>query len=107
MSHDLYTYAQTDKVFFKLTLLGVAVTGVVLQDADVKLLKDGAAAADIGLECTECVGGLGWYEWQPSLAAQTSSEVLIINIKDAIGSAFDENAVLLTTGGNIAARFNG
>lgn len=108
MSHDLYNFATTEKVYFKLTLSGVAVPGLTLADGDVTLQIDGAATTDIGDECSETTGGLGWYVWQPTSTLQTTGEVIIINIADLTATAeFDENAVVMTTGGNAAARFSG
>ena len=102
---QLFTYGSTQPVYFKLTLSGVAVTGVTFQAADVQLSKDGAAFANIGTACTEV--GLGWYKWTPAAAANTQCKTAIINIKDVIGSLFDENALLLVTGGSASALYDG
>lgn len=107
MSHDLYTYGSTGKIYFKLTLSGVAVTGVTLDAADVKLSKDGAAFTNIGSACAETTAGLGWYAWTPGASTDTQCEVMIINVKDNAGSAFDENGLVITTGGSASARFGG
>lgn len=105
MSHDLYTYGTTDPIYFKLTLSGVAVTGVNFDAADVKLSKDGGAFANIGADCAETTGGLGWYSWTPASVSDTQCNVIIINVKDNVGSAFDENGIVMATGGNASARF--
>ena len=102
---DFVRYGSQDPIPFKISLSGVAVTGVTFDAADVKLSKDGAAFANIGSACTEV--GLGWYIWTPASAADTQCEYGIINIKDNVGSAFDENGVIFYTGGNASARYDG
>lgn len=111
MSHDLYEYGATDPIAFVLTLNGVGVTGHTLVAADVKLstIDDGTptynTTANIGLECSE--GDNGFYYWEPSAAAQTQHDVLLIYINDSVGSDFDENRLVIVTGGNPSARFSG
>ena len=102
---DLVEFGSTDPIPFKLTLNGVAVTGITFDAADVTLSKDGAAFTNIGANCTEV--GQGWYIWTPSAAADTQCNYGIINVVDSSGSAFDETGVLFYTGGNAGARFNG
>ena len=111
MSHDLYTYGTTDPIYFKVTLNGVGVSGLTFQDADIKLSKDGANWASItasaNVEEVEAAAGYGVYKWTPAIAAETQAEVIILNIKDAVGSEFDENCLIISTGGNANARFSG
>lgn len=102
---QLFRYGSTDPIYFKLTLSGAAVTGVTFQAADVKLSKDGAAFANIGTACTEV--GLGWYKWTPAAAANTQCQTAIVNIKDDVGTLWDENALLLVMGGNASALYDG
>lgn len=106
MSHDLYTYGEQKAIYFKTTLSGDAVPGLTFEAADVQLSIDGAAFVNIGLACAEIA--LGIYKWTPASTLDTQGEVLIINIKDSAGGPlFDENCLILTTGGNVSARFNG
>ena len=109
MSHDLYTYGSTDPIYFKVTLSGVGVASLTFQAADIKVSKDGAAFANASTIGTvaETTAGLGWYKWTPSAASATQCEVLIINVKDDSGSEFDENGLVIATGGNASARFSG
>ena len=102
---DLVRYGSQDPIPFKVTLSGLAVTGLTFDAADIQLSKDAGAFANIGTACTEI--GLGWYAWTATLAADTQCNYGVINIKDAVGTAFDENGVVFYTGGNVAARFDG
>jgi len=107
MSHDLYTYGTQDPIYFKVTLNGVGVS-VTFQDADVKLFDVTLETwSNIGLEVTS--HGNGIHKWIPSAASQTQEEVVIINIKDDAGGpgVFDENCLIIATGGNASARFSG
>lgn len=105
MAIDLYRWGDTDPVYFKLTLNGVGVV-VTLASNDVKLYKDGTYSADIGSACTSL--GAGLYKWTPAAGANTQCKVMIINIKDAsAGGEFDENCLIITTGGNAAAGLDG
>ena len=111
MSHDLYLYGSTDPIYFKVTLAGVGVSGLTFQDADIELSKDGGNWASINADTTvvevESAAGYGVYKWTPQAASETQAGVLILNIKDASGSAFDENCLIIATGGNASARFSG
>ena len=102
---DLVRYGSQDPIPFKVTLSGAGVTSLTFDAADIQLSKDGAAFANIGTACTEV--GLGWYIWTPALVADTQCGYGVINIKDNVGSAFDENGIVFYTGGNAAARFDG
>ena len=106
MSHNLYNYGSQDTVYFKITLSGVGQTGLTFQDVDIKLYQDGTGVDNIGLECNNEVG-MGIYYWQPTAGTQTDCEVMQINIKDDDGAAFDENCLIISTGGNANARFSG
>lgn len=105
MSIDLYNYGTTDKVYFKLTLSGVGVNATVAA-ADFRLSKDGGtpAALDTLPTAVDGTNMPGVFEWTP-IAAETQCEVMILNIKDSAGSAFDENCLIICTGNNPSARF--
>ena len=107
MSHDLYEYGTTSPLYFKLTSSGVGVAAT-LATGDVKISKDGGAFANVTTLPTvvDASNGPGWFKWTPT-AAETQCEVFIINIKDASGAVFDENALVVATGGNASARFAG
>ncbi|HFD86860.1 MAG TPA: hypothetical protein ENJ35_04195 [Gammaproteobacteria bacterium] len=109
MSHDLYEYGSLDPIYFKLTLNGVGVEPG-FQDADVKLFHDGVFIDNIGADIGMAAiggGGTGIYSWTPA-AGQTDAGVIIINIKDdSGGGAFDENCLIIATGGHTSARFSG
>ena len=105
MAIDLYRYGTTEPIYFKVTLNGVGVTGLTLASEDVKVSKDGAAFANVGTACAEV--GLGVYKWTPAASSWSQCGVMVINIKDASGSAFDENCLIVATGGDTAARFDG
>ena len=111
MSINLYNYATTDAVYFKVTKDGVGLTGQApFSTGDIKLSIDGTAFTDIPVgEITEVdsASGLGIYKWQPASGTQTTGEVLIINIKEVVGTNFDENCIIMSTGGNASARFSG
>lgn len=94
----LVRYGSTDPIPFKATLNGVAVTSLIFASNDITLSKDGGSFANIGSEVTEV--GKGWYIWTPSAAAQTQCEYGIINVKDVVGTAFDENGITFYTGGD-------
>ena len=93
-----YHYGAVDPVEFKITLNGDGVTGLTLDNADLQLSIDRGAFANIGNEVTEL--GLGIYYWIPSSATQTQGETLILNLRDNVGAAFDENTIILKTGGD-------
>lgn len=108
MSHVLQWYGTTDTIYFKLTLAGVGVN-VTLAADDVKLSKDGGTPANVITTPTAVDGTSmpGLYVYTPS-AAESTCEVMIINIKDAsAGGAFDENCLIIPTGGNASARYGG
>ena len=111
MSHDLYVYGSQDPIYFKVTLNGVGVSGLTFQDADIELSKDGGNWASINADTSvveiESGAGYGVYKWTPENAADSQCEVMILNIKDAAGSAFDENCLIIATGGHASARFSG
>ena len=111
MSHNLYTYGTTEPVYFKATLAGVGVTGLTFQDADIELSKDGGDWASINADTTvveiESAAGYGVYKWTPQAAAETQCKVMVLNIKDAAGAEFDENCLIIVTGGHANAFFSG
>ena len=101
----LYNYGTLDPIPFKVTKNGVGVTLETFSTGDIQASVAGAAFANIDTEITEI--GLGWYLWTPTVATQTQGEFVIINIKEASGTTFDENGIVLYTGGNANARFDG
>lgn len=101
----LVSYGSTDPIPFKATLSGVGVSGLTFATDDIKLSKDGGSFINIGLEVSAV--GNGWYIWTPSAASRTQCKYGIINIKDALGSAFDENGITFYTGGDASARYTG
>ena len=106
MSHDLLLYGSTEPLQFKATLNGVGVTGLTFQAADVQLSVDGTTTwANIGTECSEI--GNGIYAWTPTSSTQTQAEQVTISVIDSSGSLFDENALIVVTGGSSLARFSG
>lgn len=105
---DLYRYGNTDRIHFKLTLNGEAVTGLTLVAGDVKYSTNGSTSwTNVTIsEITE--KGNGWYFWTPSTGVVTSCKELIVNIKDQSSTAlFDENGLQFYMGGNVAARLDG
>ena len=111
MSINLYNYGSQDPVYFKATLDGAGVTGLTFADADIELSKDGGNWASINADTTvvevESAAGYGVYKWTPQATTETEAEILILNIKDAAGAEFDENCLIIATGGNASARFSG
>lgn len=113
MSHNLYLYGAVAPIYFKATKNGVGVSGLTFQDADIELSKDGgnwaSINADTSVEEIEVGAGYGVYKWTPEASAETQAEVLILNIKDASGAPtlFDENCLVISTGGDPSARFSG
>jgi len=112
MSHDLYTYGGQDRIYFKLTLNGVGVNPSLATN-DVILSKDGASGGsvvDITADCTpvDATYVPGVFYWTPDLASRTQCEVMIISIKDFdYGGDFDEDCLIIATGGHASARFSG
>lgn len=104
---DMYRYGTLKPVYFKVTLSNTGVTGLTFDAADVQLSIDDGAAINIGAECTEATLALGWYKWTPSIASRTQGEQLLINVKDNAGSAFDENGLVILTGGHSSAYYDG
>lgn len=106
MSFILQWYGTQDKIYFKVTKNGVGVN-VTLAAADVKISKDGAAPANVIAAPTavDATDMTGLYEWVPD-AAESTCEVMIVNIKDAdAGGEFDENCLIIPTGGHTSARY--
>lgn len=106
MSSGMCWYAGVKPLYFKFTKDGVGV-GPTLQLGDVTLSKDGATAVYIPLSeltVVDATNQLGVYKWTPAAGgAQTTCETLIINIKELSGTVFDENCIILQTGGNASA----
>jgi len=109
MSHDLHTYGEYDvdgRIFFKLTLNGVGVTPTLASN-DIMLTLDGNTPLDITGEVSPVSGMTGVFYWTPDNPARTQCEIMIINIKDFSGHGdFDENCLIISTGGHANARFS-
>lgn len=106
MSFILQWYGTQDKLYFKVTKNGVGVN-VTLATADVKITKDGGAVSNVVVTPTAVDGTNmpGVYTWTPE-AAEATCEVMIVNIKDSTATGlFDENCLIIPTGGNSSARF--
>jgi hypothetical protein len=97
VSHNLYTYGSLDPISFKLTLNGVGVSPT-LATADIMLVKDQGTAVSIKDECVAHGTMVGVFRWKPTLEAQTQAKELVINMKDADGTDFDENCLILAVG---------
>ena len=112
MSHDLYTYSSQDPIYFKLTLNGVGVSPT-LGSWDVMLSQDAnPTTLDITAEVLPVSGTnvTGVHKWTPGSETRTQCQVMVINIKDYDGGAspdFDENCLIISTGGHASARFSG
>ena len=105
---DLYEYGTVKSVPFKVTLSGAGVTGLTFDAADIQISIDSAAFVNASTLGAIAEIGLGWYKWTPSGGASTqASDHIVINVKDNVGTAFDENGVVLYTGGHPSARFAG
>ena len=96
-----HVYGSLEPIYFKLVKAGVNVLGRTLLAADVVLMKDGGAGANIGSECAEV--GLGFYKWTPSVSTQTQCKKMQIAIQDSTGSLFDDNGIQVYTGGDPSA----
>ena len=112
MAIDLYRYGSTAPICFKVTLNGVGVD-VTLAAADVRLKTyDGVAwstVANVGTACTavDSTQCPGLQQWIPAAGSNTQAELIILNIKDNDGGgAFDENCLIIATGGDASARFD-
>jgi len=105
MSIHFQVYGVLDPIYFKVTKNGVGLVAAPFSTGDIQLSIDGAAFTDVPLiEIAEV--GLGVYEWTPTGTA-TTGKVLILNIKELTGTNFDENCLIIATGGNALARHSG
>ena len=101
-------YGGTEPFFFVVSLNGVGVPSLTFQANDIKVSKDGAAgvnASTIGT-VAETALGLGVYKWTPTLSSETQCKVLIIKVKDDVGTEFDENTLIIPMGGHTSARYD-
>jgi hypothetical protein len=105
MAIDLYRYGTQSPIYFKVTLNGVGVTGLTFAADDIKLYQDGVFTLNIGTACNNEVAG-GIYYWSPGAVGHTQCEVMQINIIQVTGSTFDENCLIIATGGDASARFD-
>ena len=103
-----YRYANTDPIYFKLTKNGAAILAYTFSANDVQAkIGNGTATGWVDISTAITEEGLGWYQWTPTSAAQTTGKVIIINVKDAVGTDFDENGLSIITGGDELAMLNG
>ena len=108
MSHDLHLYGSTDTIYFKITLAGVGVNPT-LAAGDVKIFKHGGSVANVNTlpSAVDGTNMVGLFAWTPT-SAEATCEVFVLNIKDQTDpKAFDENCLIVSTGGNASARFSG
>ena len=104
-----YRYANTDPIYFKVTKNGEAVLSLVpfsTNDIQAKI-GNGTTSGWVDISTNVTEEGLGWYQWTPASAASTTGKVIIINVKDVLGTAFDENGLSIITGGDDLAMLNG
>lgn len=92
---------------FKVTLNGDGVAGLTFQANDIKIMSDGGAWVNASTIGTITDKGNGWYTWTPNSTVNTQKVSLVFNIKDDIGTEFDENGAVFFTGGNVAAFYDG
>jgi len=107
MSINQILYASTDTLYFKITLAGVGVN-YTLVNADVKLSQDGATGGNVSTVpvAIDATNLPGVYSWSPTVA-ESACEVMILNITDSVGGRFDQNCIIVPTGGHTSARFRG
>jgi hypothetical protein len=107
MSINIHRYGSQAPIYFKITLSGLGVTGLTFLSADIQVSKDGAAFANIGTACNNEAGN-GVYSWIPAAGSWTQCEVMAINIKATTTNigAFDENCLIIQTGGDASARLD-
>jgi len=105
---QLVRYQTLEPIFFKLTLSGAGVSGITLLSADVQYHRsiDGGVFTVIGADCSEI--GLGWYKYTPGAVTITETPTVVINIKATGGNVglFDENGIILLTGGHNLAYYD-
>lgn len=109
MSIHQQVYANLDPIYFKLTKNGVGVPNQTFSTGDIYHSVDESAWVDVSANVTEYIGanqGKGIYKWTPS-TGQTSGYVIVLNIDEAAGTNFDENCLIIVTGGNALARHRG
>lgn len=109
MSYDIIEYGSVDPIQFKFTLNGVGVNPTLVAN-DVVLVQDGVVTATMGLSCSQIGSSLtpGLHEWIPPNTIWTQGKSIILNIKDQSGTGrFDENCIIISTGGHALSRFNG
>ena len=110
MSINIHRWGSLDPIYFKVTKDGAGVTGLTFDDADIELSKDGNNWAGVSASTTvvevEAAALYGVYKWTPA-GQETEAEVIILNIKEASGTLFDENCLIIQTGGDSNARLTG
>ncbi len=106
MASGMIWYGTEKPIYFKFTKAGEGVNPT-LELGDVKLSKDGATPVAIPLveiAAVDAINMTGVFKWTPAAGgAQTTCEQLVINIKELNGTVFDENCIILQTGGNALA----
>lgn len=105
IAYHRYGRVQTFPIKFTLNNVGVNVT---LAAGDVKISTDGNAPANVANLPTaiHAADMPGVFLWTPSVA-EMQCEIFVVNIKDAAGSAFDENMIYCRTGGDGSAAYDG
>lgn len=109
----LYRYGATDPVYFKITKDRVGVSGLTLEAQDVRMFASQAGGdsdpISIGNYCSETTFGYGWYKFTPPSPPLylTEAKQIIVNVKDNVGTAFDEDSFILLTAGDQSALFDG
>ena len=109
MAVNQQRYGGVKPIAFKLTKNGIAVTNQTFTLGDLQTrVVNGTNTTWSNVPLTDITNlGLGWYLWTPSETLQTSGELVLLNIKDADGTDFNENGLCLETGGDDAARHDG
>ena len=105
---DFQVYGSTRPKSLKITLSGVGVNAT-LATGDVKIVKDGGTPANVAILPTAVDGtnAPGLFRWTPTLAEMQAEEVVLL-IKDQDATPlFDENMLVIETGGDVSARWDG
>lgn len=111
MAVDIHRYGSDKPIPFKITLNGKGVNPTLVT-GDIRYSYDNSGIiTDVDLTTITAVSPSlmpGVYTWTPT-NAQASCEVMILNIKDQTVSSptFDENMLVIVTGGDDLARLNG
>jgi len=107
MSIVQHVYAEASPIYFKLTSSGAGVNPT-LEAGDVKISKDGNTAVNVTNlpDPVDATNMTGVFEWTPT-SLEATCKVMVINFKEVTGTVFDENCLIISTGGHASARFSG